>query len=214
MFFTHNNSSIRQPAAQFEADRSNEESHSEHLVDENPPGFETVLQMYHKRVFNFAYRLIGNADEASDLTQETFVNAYKAYGRFTGSAQGIYPWLCRILINNSRNKFREMNRRGRYEVLSLDEPLDSGESRLDQQIGDPSAGPERVLQQHEFEARVQDSIELLPPDYLVVVVLRDMQGLSYKEISEVTGITLENVKVRLFRARTALRRILQPYIQG
>jgi RNA polymerase sigma-70 factor (ECF subfamily) len=182
-------------------------------VDGNPPGFEAVLRQFHKRIYNFAYRLIGDADEAADLTQEAFVNAYKAYGRFQGSSQAVYPWLCKILVNGCKNKFREMNRRGRYEILSLDEPLESGESRIDVQIGDLSSSPEGVLQRRELEARIQESIQMLPPEYRIVVVLRDMQGLSYKEISDVTGITMENVKARLFRARAALRRKLQTYIQ-
>lgn len=180
---------------------------------DSAPGFDAVLRLFNKRLYNFAYRLLGDQDEAADATQEAFVRAYKAYGRFQGSSQAVYPWLCRILLNGCKNRFREMGRRDRYEVLSLDEPLESGESRVDLEPGDLGFDPEGVLERHELEKRIQESISLLPPEYRTVVVLRDMQGLSYKEISEVTGVTMENVKARLFRARTALRRRLQHYIE-
>lgn len=177
------------------------------------PSFETVLAMFHKRVYNFAYRLLGNRDEAADLTQETFVKAYKSYSNFRGASQAVYPWLCRITLNNCKNKFKEMNRRGRYEAFSLDDQCDSVDSDAEFQIGDDSANPAGVFERRELETRIQDAIQSLPPEFRVVVVLRDMQGLSYKEIVDATGLTMENVKARLFRARAALRRKLQPYIK-
>lgn len=173
-----------------------------------------MLRLYHKRVYNLAYRLLGNGDEAADLTQETFVNAYKAYSRFRGGPDAVYPWLCRIAVNGCKNKFREMERRRQYEAISLDESFDNEDTALSFQVRDESYNPASIIQQQELEAKIQEAIQALPPEFRVVVVLRDMQGLTYQEIAEVTGHTLETVKVRLFRARGLLRRRLAPYMAG
>ncbi len=178
------------------------------------PSFEVVLRAYHKRIYNLAYRLLGNSDEAADLTQETFVKAYKAYPRFQGAAEAAYPWLCQIAVNGCKNRFRELSRRDRFEARSLDEPIGSDELAFEAEIGDGSMNPAAVFERRDLEAKIQDAIQALPPEFRVVVVLRDMHGLSYKEIAEATGLTLEIVKVRLFRGRGLLRRRLSPYVEG
>ena len=172
------------------------------------PSFETILRLFHKKVFNLAYRLLGNHDEAADLTQETFIKAYKAYSRFRGEADAVYPWLCRITVNACKNRFREMERQNRHEGPSLDHSA-AGEF----EIGDTHADPADVVQRQDLEARVQDTILNLPPEFRVVVILRDMQGLSYKEVADATGLTMETVKARLFRGREILRRKFAPYLE-
>lgn len=176
------------------------------------PSFETLLQLCHKRIYNLVYRLIGNLDEAADLTQETFVRAYRAYPRFRGETAAVYPWLCRIAVNACKNKFRELSRRGMHEVRSLDDPLSGLESELHIEVRGSSADPVGVAQRRELEAKIQDALQALPVGYRTVVVLRDMNGLSYKEIAEATGLTTEVVKSRLFRARGMLRRRLAAYL--
>jgi RNA polymerase sigma-70 factor (ECF subfamily) len=176
------------------------------------PDFETVLRLFHKRVYNLAYRILGNSDEAADLTQETFVKAYKAYSGFRGTSQAVYPWLCRIAVNGCKNRFREMGRRSEYEVLSLDEPVETQDSAVQLEIGDESMNPAGVLERRELEAKIQESIQVLPPELRLVVVLRDMQGLSYREIVDATGLTMETVKIRIHRGRGLLRRRLAPYL--
>jgi RNA polymerase sigma-70 factor (ECF subfamily) len=175
-------------------------------------GFESVLRLYHARIYNLAYRLLGNPEEAADLTQDAFVRAYRAYPRFRGSTEAIYPWLCRIAVNGCKNKFKEIGRRRRYEAFSLDEPVDAGDSMLAFEPGDESADPAGVFEQHEMETKIQEAIQSLPPEYRVVVVLRDMQGLSYQEVADATGLTTDVVKVRLFRGRGMLRRRLSTYL--
>jgi RNA polymerase sigma-70 factor (ECF subfamily) len=179
---------------------------------DNRPNFETVLKQYHKKIYNLAFRVLGNADEAADLTQETFVKAYNAYSRFNGEGSALYPWLCRIAVNGCKNRFREISRRGQFEALSLDKPLeaDGGEFSLD--VSDESSDPAGIAQHREMEQMVQRAVTELPQEYRVVVVLRDMQGLSYKEIAEITGQKVDNVKVRLYRGRLILRRRLSNYI--
>ncbi len=184
------------------------------MTSGNNPDFESVLKLFQKKIYNLAYRLLGNPDEAADLSQETFVSAYKAYTRFRGSSDAIYPWLCRIAVNGCKNRFREMARRGQYEILSLDDPLCPEDSSAGLEIGDESSNPASIFEAVELEGKIQEAIMNLPPEFRVVVILRDMQGLSYGEISEVTGVPLDTVKVRLFRGRTILRRRLSGYISG
>ena len=177
------------------------------------PNFETVLLLYHKKVYNLIYRLLGNSDEAADLTQESFVKAYKAYKWFHGEPEAVYPWLCKIAVNGCKNKFKEMSRRRQHEALSLDEPVGAEDSGLTLEPGDESMNPADMFERHELESKIQEAIQSLPPEFRVVVVLRDMQGLSYREIVDSTEMTLETVKIRLFRGREMLRRRLSPYIR-
>lgn len=171
------------------------------------PSYEAVLRLYHRKVYNLAYRLLSDADEAADLTQETFVKAYKAYSKFQGTTEAAYPWLCRIAVNCCKNRFKELSRRKQYEAQSLDEPTPGVP------IADGTANPAGIVERRDLEIRIQDAVRALPPEFRIVVVLRDMQGLSYREIAEATGSTLEIVKVRLFRGRAMLRRRLSPYVE-
>ena len=107
-----------------------------------------------------------------------------------------------------------MNRRGRFEAWSLDEPIGLDDLTVDAEIGDESSNPADVFERRDLEGKIQDAIQALPPEFRVMVVLRDMHGLSYKEITEVTGLTLDVVKIRLFRGRGMLRRRLSPYVEG
>ena len=176
------------------------------------PSFETAIRLFHKRIYNLAYRLLGDFDEAADLTQETFVKAYKAYSRFRGTPEAVYPWLCQIAVNGCKDKFKKKSQRGRREILSLDESVEMGDSTMAFQVGDESANPASIYERRELEAKIQEAIQALPPEFRVVIVLRDMQGLSYKEIVDATGLTMETLKGRLFRGRAMLRRRLSPYI--
>ncbi|HUV03760.1 MAG TPA: sigma-70 family RNA polymerase sigma factor [Armatimonadota bacterium] len=176
------------------------------------PSFETVIELFHKRIYNLVYRLLGDFDEAADLAQETFVKAYKAYSRFRGTSEAVYPWLCQIAVNGCKNKFKEKGRRNRYEIMSLDESVETEDSSLLLEIGDESASPADICERRELEAKIHEAIQALPPEFRVVLVLRDMQGLSYKEIADATGLTMEAVKSRLFRGRGVLRRRLAAYV--
>jgi RNA polymerase sigma-70 factor, ECF subfamily len=169
----------------------------------SPPSFDLILQLFYKKVYNLAYRLLGNSDEAADLTQETFVKAYKAYSGFRGEQGAAYSWLCRIAINGCKNKFKEMSRRSRYEDASSD--FDDGAS-------DAFDAPEGILERQELTDRINDAVQSLPPELRLVVVLRDIQGLSYQEIADASGLPMALVKARLFRGRIIIRRRLGPYI--
>jgi len=157
-------------------------------------------------VFNLIYRLVGDYDEAADLTQDAFVAAYRAYGDFRGECS-VYTWLCRIAVNRCKNRFRERDRQRLHESGSLDGGGDEipGASAS-------AAAPDKAVEAQELREMIEQAVSGLPEDYRVVSVLRDMQGLSYQEIAEATETSLDNVKVRLSRARAMLRRRLAPYL--
>ncbi len=172
--------------------------------------FDDLVDRYQKPIYNLVFRLIGDLDEASDVTQETFVAAYKAFGGFRGEAS-IYTWLCRIALNRCKNKFRETERRKKAETAITDL-----EELADAAGGFASAkheAPQAIVERRELREHIERAIRDLPYDYRIVAVLRDLQGLSYQEIAEVTGLSLDMVRTRLSRARDTIRRRLLPYIE-
>jgi RNA polymerase sigma-70 factor (ECF subfamily) len=176
--------------------------------------FEELVAKYERKIFNLIYRQIGDAEDAADLTQDTFVRAYQAYGRFRGESK-VYTWLCQIALNACKNRFRQKDRQKPHQGPSLDEPLsdDESESRL-REIPDLSSEPGLLFERQELRVAVERAIDGLSPDYKEVILLRDIHGLAYQEIAEATGLTLEAVKTRLHRARLMLRRKLEPYLNA
>ncbi len=191
-----------------------EDRHEERPDEDLRLSFEELVVKYERKIYNLIYRQIGDAEDAADLTQDVFVRAFGAFGRFRGDAR-VYTWLCQIALNACKNKFRQRDRQKPHLGPSLDEPIsdDDTESRL-REVADYSAEPSRELDRKELRRAVERAIETLPPDYKGVILLRDVQGLAYSEIAEATGLTLEAVKTRLHRARLMLRRKLEPYVNG
>ncbi|BDI33064.1 RNA polymerase sigma factor RpoE [Capsulimonas corticalis] len=176
--------------------------------------FDALVERYNKPLFNVIYQWIGDYDEAADLTQETFVSAYKARGQFRGDAH-VYTWLYRIAHNHCKNRFKQRDRVRQAEGPSLDAgvSVDGGDDMIAEtrEIADWSFSPARVLEQKELRALVQRAVDSLASEYKVVLVLREMEGMSYNEIAEVTGLTMEAVKTRLNRARGMVRQRVEPY---
>ncbi len=161
--------------------------------------FRLLVERHQRAVFNASYRLVGDHHQAADIAQEAFVRAYRSLHTFRRDAP-MAPWLCRIAINLSLNWLK----RQRPE-LSLEERLD--EHALE--LPDLSSEPQRRLLQGERQRSVQEAILALPPDQRTIIELRHFQELSYQEIAQLLGISVNNVKVRLFRARKNLRPILE-----
>lgn len=173
--------------------------------------FDALFDKYNKKIFNIIYRFIGDYEEANDLTQETFMSAYRHFDNFRGDSK-VFTWLYQIARNLCINRIRQRDRQRSLRMESLDQPRDANdEDSVTREIADLSQSPHLKLEQKELSQRVLAAIESLPPDYKEVILLREFQELSYNEIVEVTGLTLENVKTRLSRARGMLRRKLEPY---
>src|SRR5262245_3511257 len=153
--------------------------------------FDELVDKYEKKLYNLILRHVGDADEAADLTQDTFVNAFRGFSTFRGECK-ILTWLCQIALNQCKNRFRQRDRRRDWEGPSLDAPVLGGadEHRL-LEIPDWKQSPERALETKELRRQVLDAIDGLPPEYRTVVVLCDLQNRSYADIAQIVGLSLE-----------------------
>jgi RNA polymerase sigma-70 factor, ECF subfamily len=161
----------------------------------------TELVGEHQRmVIQLAMNLLGDRDEALDLSQEVFLRVFRTIHRFRGQSS-LRTWIYRIAVNQARNRHRFWRRRHRADQVSLDEHLAAhGEF-----VSEGDATPERVLAQKELAARLQVALDRLPFDQRTAIVLREIDGLSYDEIAFSLGLAIGTVKSRLTRARQALR---------
>lgn len=175
--------------------------------------FELIVERYHGKVFQLVYRYTGDYEEACDLTQDTFVRAFNAWGEFRGESQ-VYTWLYRIALNLCHNQQKRIVRRQRMERWSLDAAPDDDDGRGPIEVADERPLPLARLEGDEMRLRLREALLELPENYRTVIVLRDIEGLTYEEIARVTDSTLEAIKSRLFRARQTLRRLLEPYMSG
>lgn len=168
--------------------------------------FNELVKKYEKQVYNFAYRLTGNYDDANDIAQEAFLRVYNAIGSFRGDAS-FTTWLFRI----TTNVFLDDRKRARaHPHSSLDEYLDLEESSVARQIEDPSPSPEALTEEKERAQILQKAIGSLPEYQRAMVTLYHTQQKSYEEIAEIMDLPIGTVKSRLNRARLALKEKLSP----
>lgn len=172
--------------------------------------FDDLLRRYEARIFNVIYALLDDYEEAADLTQETFIRAYRGWASFRGESH-VYTWLYRIAVNLTKNRLKQLRRQNQVEELSLDAPVESEEEELSRQVADWTHCPERHVQRQEVSRIVREAIQHLPPDFREIIVLRELQELSYQELTEVLGLSMGAVKSRLFRARAQLKQLLEPH---
>jgi len=163
--------------------------------------FEQLVEQYDKHVYTIAYRFMGNHEDASDLAQDAFVRAFQSISNFRGDSS-FKTWIYHIITNICRDELRKRKKR---QTISLDEPLFTEEGEMQRQTEDWTYAPERVFEEKEGETRIHHIIQSLSPEYRMVVVMREIQGLSYDEIAAHLGCSLGTVKSRLSRARIALR---------
>lgn len=163
--------------------------------------FAELVERYHKKVYNLAYRMLGHGEDARDLTQEVFLKAYFALPDFRGDCT-FATWLYRITTNLCLDSLR---RRREQVAFSLDEPLQTEKGTLARQLQADEEGPEAIVERREFQFLVQQLIATLPPEQRLVLILRELQGLSYEEIALIMQCSLGTVKSRLSRARNALK---------
>ena len=169
------------------------------VLQGNTGMFELLMRRYNERVYRAARAIVRDEQEAEDVMQQTYVNAFTHLRQFNGSSQ-FSTWLTRIAINESLARVR---RQGRYEVfddeLSGIEPLASR---------NPAENPERQVFTRELRELLEWAIDTLPDGAREVFVLREVEGLSTADVAECLGVSADVVKTRLSRGRAALRRIL------
>jgi RNA polymerase sigma-70 factor (ECF subfamily) len=166
--------------------------------------FKPLVEKHQKKMVNIAYRMMGDYEAACEVVQDAFLHAYKAIRKFRGEAK-FSTWLCLIVINLSKNRIQQMKTRSEKEGVSLDAPIetDDGQVSHDPPSEEPSALEQ--MERKEVQTAVQMCISALDDDHREVLVLRDIQGLSYDEIGEILKIPGGTVKSRLFRARDTLK---------
>ena len=161
--------------------------------------FETLVLEYEKNVYNIALRMTGNSEDAADMTQEAFIKAYNSLQSFRGDSK-FSVWLYRIVSNVCLDFLRSKNRR---PTVSLSVEDDDGEdAQLD--VADDSQSPELLLDRKLTRESVRRGLDSLPPDYRQILLLREIQGLSYDEIAQALCLEVGTVKSRIFRARKRL----------
>jgi len=163
-----------------------------------------LVERHQKKMLNIAFRMMGDYEEACDVTQEAFVSAYKSIKKFKAEAR-FSTWLYRIVVNYAKNRLKQLNGLAKREGVSIDETEDKRADTMMNASLVNHANPGTEMETREREAHVQQCISSLDEDYREVLVLRDIQGFSYDEIKEILNIPDGTVKSRLSRARNALK---------
>jgi RNA polymerase sigma-70 factor (ECF subfamily) len=187
--------------------------------------FGQIVQLHQDRVYNAVLRMVGDLDDARDLTQETFTRALVKIDTFRGEAQP-YTWLFRIALNLAIGQLRKARR---HRTVSLDagssgggngqsnkaRPAadDQGAALKDRLSRDGAPGPDQQVEHAERNRAVLAALGRLDAEYRAVLVMRDVEGFDYQQMADLLGLPLGTLKSRLFRARIALRDELRPYME-
>ncbi len=165
---------------------------------------EELIELYQDRVFTHCCHLTGNEYDAQDLAQDVFVQAFNKINSFRFNAN-FGTWLHRIAVNLWINHVR---RNRKVTPLSLDEPLSNEEGLLFKELAASQENPEAEMERRELKDLLSSALDRLHYDYRVALVLRELEGYSYEEISNITGWSLGTVKSRIYRGRKALKKEL------
>jgi RNA polymerase sigma-70 factor (ECF subfamily) len=165
--------------------------------------FNRLVLLYQSRIYNLAFNYVKNDEEAKDLAQDIFVTAYKALDKLRDDTK-FGAWLYQIGLNHCRNRYKRLKRRGYFTNKSLDD-----ENETLQLAGGET--PEHELEQQRTITMVRDTIDTMSAGEKEILMLRDLQGMPYEEISEILDIPLGTVKSKLSRARTSLKNKLKRF---
>jgi RNA polymerase sigma-70 factor (ECF subfamily) len=182
----------------------------ERLRSGDPEAFDNLITRYSADIYAVLFRITENAEEAADLTQETFLSALKAIRTFRGESE-LKTWLFRIAVNHSRNRFRWWKRRKKDSTVSLDAPIGDSDSTVSELIVGSEASAEDTVLRHEREAAIRRALLELPEIYREAIVLCDIEGLTYEEIAAALEINIGTVKSRIARGRDELRKRLKDF---
>ncbi len=180
--------------------------------------FGQIVRLFQDRLYNSLLRVVGNADEALELTQETFTRALQKMESFRGEAQP-YTWLFRIGLNLAISQLRKVQR---HRTFSLDAPIiandhvqsaDQAASLVERVAANRQPSPADEVESRERSQQVLSALAKIDVDYRAVLIMRDVEGFDYQQMADVLGLPLGTLKSRLFRARVALRDELMPYMR-
>lgn len=184
------------------------------LQRDDPTAFAQLVRQHQNQVYGLCLRMLGSAAEAEDLAQDVFLTVFKAIGTFRAESR-LSTWIYRITRNHCLNRIKFLRRRAHERRQSLDDTRHA--DLAGQQIHQPVAGqverPDSLAEGRQLELLIQQQIGALSADHRELVVLRDLEHLSYEEIQEITGLAPGTIKSRLHRARLELARRLAPYLE-
>jgi RNA polymerase sigma-70 factor (ECF subfamily) len=180
--------------------------------DEN--AFTLLVRRHQQPLVNFIARFINDRDSAEDLAQETFIRIFKAANRYKSEGAHFKTWMYHIASNLCKNELRNRGRRNRYRIDSVVDGNGDSEQidLIENAPADVSSQPDVALERKELHEAIQRAIAELPEQYRVPLVLRDLQGLSYDEISETLELRSGTTKSRINRARLMLKDKLKSYV--
>jgi RNA polymerase sigma-70 factor (ECF subfamily) len=162
--------------------------------------FEILVRRHQNTTFNLIYRFLGDYDEATETAQDVFLSAYKSIQQFRGDAN-FATWLYRIAFNHASTRRKSLNSKLQREIALKEDVM----------LVDCGANPESSAERAEIQQRVQQALNSLDGDDAQIILLRDLQDVSYEDIAETLDVPVGTVKSRLHRARQALRTSLAPY---
>ncbi|MFH0822286.1 MAG: sigma-70 family RNA polymerase sigma factor [Pseudomonadota bacterium] len=190
---------------------TSEPDEDERLVREcvrgNRDAFNALVEKYQRRIYNLAYRFVGDPEEANDLAQEIFTAAYENLKKFRGDSK-FSTWLFQIGANRGKNRFKYLKRRGHFINRGSSNLEDDAEVQP-RELPDDGLNPETLLAGRQIQKIVQDAINELDPDHKEIVILRDIEGFSYDEIAKMLNLPEGTTKSRLHRARMVVKEKLE-----
>lgn len=182
------------------------------LRDRDERAFREMVEEYGDRVYNLTYRMMGSREEAEDLAQEVFITVFKSIDSFKEQSK-FSTWLYRITANTCKNRIKYLARRHDKQQAEFDERIDRGGSADAPTTPNPGPRPDAALEGVELERQMQAAIAALDEDHRILILLRDVEELSYEVIGQITGLREGTVKSRLHRARLALRKKMSKHVK-
>ena len=174
--------------------------------------FELLVIKYQRRIQRLIGRMVRDVDLVEDIAQETFIRAYRALGQFRGEAQ-FYTWLYRIAVNTAKKALMDLKRNPTVSENAYKSDDDDETSRVENELTSPET-PEAVLASKEIANIINQAMQDLPEELREAITLREIEGLSYEEISEAMNCPIGTVRSRIFRAREAISAKVRPLLEN
>ncbi len=165
--------------------------------------FETLIKGYQKMAFNVAYRIMGNEEDAKDMTQDALIKVYKNLKGFRMDSS-FSTWLYRIVMNTCKDELRKR----KMKLVSIDQPIETNDGQMQMDLEDHGLKPDEIVTQRETQKEVHEALQQVSEINRIVVVLRDIKGFSYSEISDIIDVPVGTIKSRINRGRQELKKIL------
>ena len=184
----------------------------ERTVAGDQKAFELLVIKYQRRIQRLIGRMVRDVDLVEDIAQETFIRAYRALGQFRGEAQ-FYTWLYRIAVNTAKKALMDLKRNPTVSENAYKSDDDDETSRVENELTS-SETPETVLASKEIANIINQAMQDLPEELREAITLREIEGLSYEEISEAMNCPIGTVRSRIFRAREAISAKVRPLLEN